>query len=53
MEGTYVGLAVLAAAFIVEIYVLASKESKAVTRKESVVDPMFRARRTGSDKRFR
>lgn len=52
MEGTYVGLAVLTAAFLIELYVLSSKESKALKRSESVVDPMFRARRRGADKRF-
>jgi hypothetical protein len=52
MEMIYVEWAVLVALFFVVLAALTRRESKAVRRDESALDPMFKSPRTVTKKRF-
>lgn len=51
MGAMYVGWAALAALFVVVLATLVRRESRALRRDESALDPMFRPARTVAKKR--
>jgi hypothetical protein len=52
MNGTYIGLAVLGAFFLLALYLLMRGESKVSRRDESARDPIFVPGQAHANKRF-